>query len=428
MTESSTTRRGVLTAAGATLLAGCSGLDGLSDRSEETISTARLPDMTDDGESEPVVVETVPVEIERDLLAERAQRTNELLATLPLSFGPGDIPNGHVRERLVDAADDASSYTDDARTAQSRLTALQSLRRARSHARYAAAGWAYAEEGTTVADLQSEHDAVVRDAESFESDHTHLGADAVEAVIVHARIEQNLDRVFDDRDPTSSVDTADLLPVAEWGEHAEFARGLVDDSRYLFEQFTGSLPADAGSIEDQLTTAGESLVDELQRRRDELPPEPTRDGRDLKWRLRYRMRDEAESRAGYTSDAPGPAKTVLVGVEGLTDFLAYDRILGRIEDGEQFGIEAAADVHEARERAVDAIRTSLEESPRSELARPVLADAAVAVTAADEELARLRGDVRPTRLHDPVRRYIAATARARSVPTATQQVLDALDT
>lgn len=423
----STTRRGVLAATGATLLAGCSGLDGLQDRSEATISTAGLPDVTDDGESEPVVVETVPVAIEREVLAERAQRTNELLARLPLSFGPDDVPNGHVRERLVDAADDASSHVDDARSARSRLTALQSLRRARSHARYAAAGWAYVEDGTTVEDLQSEYETVARDADAFESDHTYLGEDAVEAVLVHARIEENLDRVSADGDPTSPVDTGELLPVAEWGEHAEFARGLVDDSRYLYGRFSDSLPDDAPTVEDQLTTAGESLVDDLQRRRAELPPEPTQAEQTLGWRLRYRMRDEAESRARYIPDAPGPASAILIGVAGITDFLAYDRIVERIEGGERFGIEAAADVHDARERAVDAIRSALAESPRSALARPALADAAVTVAAADEELARLRGDVRPTRLHDPVRRYVAATARARSVSTATREALDALE-
>ena len=39
---------------------------------------------------------------------------------------------------------------------------------------------------------------------------------------------------------------------------------------------------------------------------------------------------------------------------------------------------------------------------------------------------RYRGDVGLAQLNDPVRRYIAATMRARSVPTANQQVLNAL--
>lgn len=427
MPEPTATRRGVLAATGATLLAGCSELDRLRDQSDESISTARLPDVTDDGEAEPIVVETVPVEIGRDLLSDRAARTNELLTTLPLSFGPADVPNGRIRERLVGAADEASSAVDEARTARSRLEALRSLRRARSEARYAAAGWGYVDDGTTVDDLQAEHETVVEDAESFEADHAYVGEDAIEAVLVHARIERNLEGVLDDREPDRSVDSSELLAVAEWGEHVERARGHLDDGRYLYDRFSASLPDDAGSIEEQLSSAAESLVEDLQRRRDELPPEPTEHEQTLEWRLRYRMRDEAESRARYAPDAPGPASTILVGVDGVTDFLAYDRILERLEDGDQFQVESAADVHDARERAVEAIRTALEESPRSGLARSVLADAAFGVSAADEQLARLSGDVRPARLNDPVRRYVAATARARSVPTATRQAIDALE-
>lgn len=427
MRGTSATRRGLLAAAGGTLLAGCSGLDGLSNRSDEGIPTSRLPDVTDDGESEPVVVETVPIAVERELLAERARRATDLLGTLPMSFGPGDVPNGHVRERLVDAADEASGYVEDARTAKSRLTALQSLRRARSHARYAAAGWAFVEDGTTEADLESEHDEVVQDARSLQSERSYLGEDPVEAVVLHARIERNLEPVLEDRDPSTPADTGELLAVAEWGEHAESRRGLVEDSRYLYGRFADSLPADAGSVEETLTTAADSLVEELERRRGALPADPTEGDRELAWRLRYRLRDAAESSASYAADAQGPASAVLTGTEGLADFMAYDRIRERIEDGERFGAEEAADVVDARTRAVEAIRTSLEGSPRSELARPVLADAAASVAAADEELARIRGSVRPARLDDPVRRYVAATARARSVPAAVQQVLDVLD-
>lgn len=426
MRETSATRRGVLAAAGGALLAGCSGLDEFSDSSDERIPSARLPDVTDDGESQPVVVETMPIDIERTLLAERVQRTTDLLATVPMSFGADDVPNGHVRTQLVEAGEDASGYIDDARSAQSRLTAVRSLQRARSEARFAAAGWGFVEDGTTETALRSEHEAVVEDAQSLRSDHAYLGKDSVEAVLVHAEVEQHLESVLQDRTPSRSVNTDELLTVAEWGEHTEYARARVDDGRYLYDRFRGSLPADAGSIEETLTTAGESLVDELQRRKSDLPAEPTEGDRDLVWRLRYRLRDAAESSARHAADEPGPASTVSRGAEGLTDFLANERIRGRIDDGEQFAVEEAADVHDARDQAVEALQAALEESPRPALARPILADAARLVVAADEELARLRGTVRPARLHDPVRRYITATARARSVPTACQQVLDAL--
>ena len=427
MREASATRRGVLAAAGGALLAGCSGLDGITGGADEEIRTTRLPDVTDDGESQPVAVETMPIEVERTLLAERVQRATDLLATLPMSFGADDVPNGYVRTQLVEAAEDASGYVEDARTAQSRLAAMRSLQRARSKARYAAAGWGFVEDGTTEAALQSEHEAVVADAHSLRSDHAYLGEDPVEAVLVHAEVEQHLESVLQDRTPSRSMNTDELLTVAEWGEHTEYARARVDDGRYLYEQFSESLPADAGSMEQPLTTAGESLVDELQRRKSDLPAEPTEGDHKLVWRLRYRIRVSAESNARNAGSEPGPASTVLRSARGLTDFRAYDRIRDRIDGGEQFGVEEPADVHDARDQAVEAIRTALDESPRTALARPVLADAAQQVVAADEELARLRGTVRPARLDDPIRRYVTAAARARSVPAACQEVLDVLE-
>lgn len=426
MRETSATRRGVLAAAGGALLAGCSGIDEFRGESDAEIPSSRLPDVTDDGESQPVVVETMPIEIERSVLAERVQRTTDLLATLPMSFGADDVPNGYVRTQLVEATEDASEYIRDARTAQSRLTAMRSLQRARSEARFAAVGWAFVEDGTTETALQSEHEAVVEDAQSLKTDHAYLGEDPVEAVLVHAEVEQHLESVLRDRTPSRSVNTDELLTAAEWGEHTESARAQVDDGRYLYDRFRESLSADAGSIEETLTTAGESLVDELQRRTSNLPAEPTEGDHDLVWRLRYRIRDAAESSAKYAGDEPGAASTVLRSADGLRDFLAYERIRDRIDDGEQFGVEDAADIHDARDQAVEAIRTALDESPRAALARPVLADAAQQIVAADEELARLRGTVQAARLDDPIRRYVTATARARSAPIACQEVLDTL--
>ena len=428
MRDSASTRRGFLTVAGATLLAGCSGLDQFSESPPESVPSSRLPDVGDDGDSDPTVVDSVPVDIERVRLEETTQRVTALLGTLPVPFGPDAIPNGHVRQRLVDAATDATERVEDARTAQSRLTALQSLREARSRARYAAAGWAFVDSGTTKEELQTEHRQVVSKARSVRTNHEYLGTDLVRAVLVHARVEQNLERVFDDRGPSGRGGSGPLLTVAERGEYAESARALVADSRYLYGRFTSSLPADAGTVEQALTTAAESVGDDLRSRREELPAEPTESDDELTWRLQYRLRDAAASGAEQVAEAVGPASAVLARMEGLTDFLAYDRVRGRIEDGEQFRVEDASGVREARSRALEAIRTGLEQSPRPELARPVLADAAATVAYADEELSRYRGDVRVARLDDPVRRYAAATARARSVPAACRQVLDALET
>lgn len=425
--NTSSTRRGFLAATGTTLLAGCNALDTVSDGSTETVPSSRLPDVADDGGTDPVVAETIPITVEQDELNAARERVTDLLATLPLPFGPGDVPNGYVRHRLLDAASDATGYVEDARTAASPLSALRSLREARTHARYAAAGWAFVEQETTAAELRTEREETVTEVQQFQANHEYLGTDPVRAALVHAPIERNVEHVLVDEPPHPRERSGAVLTAAEWGEHAESARTLLADSRYLFDQFSSSLPADAGTIGETLATTAESIADDLGQRRGELPPEPTEGDRELVWRLRDRLRDDAERAARGVDDAPGPASALLAATEGLTDALAYDRLEDRIEGGERFGVEDASGVETARSAALEAIRTALAESPRPELVRPVLADAATTVRFADEQLAGFHGDVRLTQLDHPIRRYTTATLRARSVSTACRQVIDALE-
>ena len=427
MRDGSSTRRGFLVAIGATLLAGCSELDQFSDASSELISSHRLPNAVEDGDAEPIVVDTVPVDIERDRLTETGQRVSALLGTLPVPFGPGDIPNGHIRRQLVNAANDASTHVENARTAQNRLLAFQSLRQARKDARYAAAGWAFVERDLTEETVRTEHQQAVSTAQSFQADHEYVGTDPIDAALVHARIEQNLDAVLIEQSPPSYGNSGPLLTVAEWGEQAESATALVADSRYLYDRFTSSLPTDAGTVEATLRTTVETVVGDLRNRREELPAEPTEDDHELVWRLRYRLHDAAESSVAHRTRTNGPASALLTATKGLTNFLAYDRLRKRINDGEEFSVEGASTVRERRSQALEAIQTALNRSPRPALARPLLADEATTIAFADEELSRYCGDVGLARLNDPVRRYIAATMRARSVPTANQQVLNALE-
>lgn len=425
--ESSATRRGLLTAAGATLLAGCSGLGGSSNDESEPISAFRLQEIVPNSESEPIVADSRPVAIERDRLTAATRRVSELVDELPVPFGPESVPNGYIRQQLTDAATDATDSVTAARNAGSRLVALDRLRRARADARFAAAGWAFVESGVTEAELQAAHREIVADAESARADIEYLGTDPVAAALVYALPETSLDSVLDDRRQPPHGESNQLLTVAEWGKRVESARAHVDDAQYLSEQYQLSLPDGTVSVEASLSAAVETLTDDLRSRREDLPPEPTDDDNHLLWRLRYNLRDSAAYSLEGVTDAPGPASGLLAATEGLTDQLAHDRLQDSIDDGATFGATEATAVQDRRTQAVDAIRTALEASPRPALARPILADAAQSVSFADERLREYDGDVRPERLDDQLFQYISARLRARSVATACQQTLDALD-
>ena len=419
----STTRRGLLAAAGTVLLAGCSELRSGSD--DDRISSYHLPDHTDDGDAEPVIVETLPLAIEQAELTARAERTTALLGTLPLPLTAEDIPNGYVRMQLLDAAERAGTYLDEARGARNRFAALQYLRRARAQARYAAAGWAYTEGEATESALEDEHDTAVEDAESLQSEQAYRGDDPVRAALVYGTVERDLHYAVEARDPHHRADDT-LLAVAEWGEHAERARATVDDSRYLYDRFLDSLPEDAGSVEGTLETAAESVADDLETRRQALQPVPTDAHERRFYRLRHELRDSVEDGAKRVAGAPGPASAVLTATTSLVGAMAYDRVLERLEGENGIELKDAEDVRAARETAVEALTTALAESRRPALVRPTLADAAWQVAYADEELARFNGDLRVERLDSPVGRYVRATAQARSAPGACEQVLDAL--
>lgn len=427
MTEPSTTRRGVLSVAGATLLAGCSALDSRIDDDDEEISVLRLREVVPESADDPIVVEGLPVEIEQAHLAASAQRVDDRLADLPIPFGPESVPNGHIRRRLTEAAEEATDRVAEARTAPSRLVALDRLQWARSEARYAAAGWAFVDRGLTEADLRNERQAIVDEADSFDSEFAYLGSDPVTAALVYGQAERLLDSVLGDRYTPDPGEMSQLLAVAEWGDHVESVRVQLDDARYLYDQYQSTLPEDAGSVDETLSAATETLRTDIQRRQKDIPPEPDGDDR-LRWRLWDEIHNDADVSTEQVYDPIGPASGLLAATEGLTALLAADRLGDRFDDGETLGAETAADVRDARSAAVDAITSALDESPRDDLARPMLADAARAVRFADDRLVEFDRDVRPSRLDHPLVEYTAATLRARGVPAACETVLDALDT
>lgn len=421
MHRRSTTRRAFVAAAGAAALAGCSDA-GSGGQSDEEIPPTELPDVPDEGEAVPVVGDDLPVDIERDHLAEAAGRVTELLEPLPLPLGPEAVPNGVVSGELATAAAEARSGVETARSSPTRLSALASLRRARTEARFAAEGWAFVEDDRTAAALREELAAAADEAEAFRANREYVGDDPVRAAVVHARIERYLDRAADRGGPSAVERSNDLLTVAEWGDHAESAQAHLSDARYLDDRFTASLSS-SRDLGPTFADAADALRETLRERRRELPSPPTDGGdRDLAVDIQYRLRSDADDAVDRVLDADRPATAVLGAVEGLVDVLAYGRIRRRADEEGDLRPQDGADVRRVRSAALEAVPAALETAPRPALGREILSEVAERLTFADDELRRTRRAVRPAALDDAVRRYLAATARARSVPEATERV------
>jgi hypothetical protein len=419
------TRRGLVALAGTSLLAGCTGLAGLGDGESPTIRAYDLPDVDPDGELEPAVPESVPVDIAADHFDAARNRVTTLLSDLPTPLGPEEIPNGYVRERLSDAATDATDGLDDARDAPTELVALASLQRARSQARYAAAGWAVADRDLSAETLEREYGRTVSEARGVREAHEYLGTDPVRAALVHARIEDTLARAIDSRAPRAEDNR--LLYVAEWGETAESANAHLDDARHLDERFTASLPADAGTVEATLAGGAEALLEEVRSRRSELPPEPTAEEWALPERAIGDLRREADDGVAQIADANGPASAAIDANRRLTRFRALDRLQERIDDGELSRPRSAGAVREIRSTAYETLNAALEESPAPDLTRTALTSAAWRVASADRELARYEGEIDASRLDTTIADYVVATAIGRAAPDVSGRTVETLE-
>jgi hypothetical protein len=417
----------MLALAGTSAVAGCQSLDGLAGDTESTISVYDLPDIDEASARRQIVPPSVPVTIEPAYVADTRDRVTALLSELPTPFGPAAIPNGYVRQRLTDAADDATDGLDDARTAQTDLQALQSLQNAREQARYAAAGWAMADQGLSAAPLRREHRQAVADAESFRDAHEYVGTDLVRATLVHARIEDALRRLTDDTQPHVHEDGA-LLTVAGWGETAESAQATLADARHLDTQFTASLPDDAGTVEDALAGAAETLAADLRARQSDQPPQPTAEDWGVAEHVVAELRREARETPEDGAATSRPASAVVDATERIAHARALSTVQERIDAGEITRVESAEALRAIRTTAYETLGTALDESPAPELARTVVSDVSWRVSSGDRELGRIDRDVPAGRLDDIVEDYVVVAAVARATPAACRQTVDALET
>ncbi|MGB9951441.1 hypothetical protein ACOZ4F_03440 [Haloarcula marismortui] len=416
------TRRGMLALAGASAIAGCGSFGTTG--SEPTIDAYDLPDVRRNEELESPVPPSVPVDVAASHFEAARERVRSLLATLPTPLGPDEIPNGHVRQHLTDAASTASDGLDEARTARTELVALRELRSAREHARYAAAGWSVADRGRTDAPFREEHSQTVLAAREAMQAHEYVGTDPVRAALVHARIETALQRA-NETDGRPRADS-ELLAVAEWGERAESAQAYLDDARHLGSQFEAALPDDSGTLEPVLTAGAQTLLAAVRDRREDLPPEGTAGDRTPGRMVLEDLRWEAENGTSGLSEAIGPASAVVDATGRLARFRALERMETRREAGELARPTDAAAVRDIRRTARDALTAALESSAPSELVRTVLVDAGYEVMSADRYLSEHRGEVSASALDRGVAGYWHATALARAAPPAARQAVQAL--
>ncbi|EMA30917.1 hypothetical protein [Halobiforma nitratireducens] len=155
---------GVGTATGA-VLAGCSELPGMDDSDTSVqFAASEVDDVLVETELTPPEVRwPVPVEPAPAAVDDALERVASLVAEVPESLTPDDVPNGVVRAEIGEQRDEATARRDELAdaTGTDRYRAYRQSREAREAARHAATSWLAigADREELVAELRDEYSA-----------------------------------------------------------------------------------------------------------------------------------------------------------------------------------------------------------------------------------------------------------------------------
>lgn len=366
---SAPTRRGFLALAGGVALAGCGGLDSLSNDEPTRIDAEALKRAVS-GET-PSVPERFPVAVEASAVDDRAAAARESLSSVPAPLGAEEVPNGAIRAELTEMREEATEALDAVSAADSPAAALSSTRRAREAAAAAATAWRAVDGTVDSDDVRARIPAVRSDLDAFRTRWRYVGDGPIRAVLAHAEVEDRVAyagrRLARGGERARAVSETPIS-VGESAGDVAAARASLTDGAYLFDRFDASL-ADARPVGAGLRRAGEALTETVNDRRGELPAvaadpssyvDPDVEGTAVGYALAD-LRDDIDYADGIDVErATGQrANVVLSAFWTLTRVRAFQRLRERVDGGDYVAVESAEDVRTMRESAVRAVERAL---------------------------------------------------------------------
>jgi len=447
------TRRRLLAVAGAAALGGCAGFGVSGDEAETPLDSTAVA--TAVSGSLPVVSEPFPVTVaDAHLSASRSAAQaplDELPDPIPSTAPPDEATRTMVRRSVEDTRENLSA-AEDAETARERLGELRDARYAAAHA---AATWAFATDELTREAVRERGRTLERAVEEFVAARSLVGdpADPVRALLVHSLVESltvsaandavpgwsDYERVSSDAPTADDAEARQLPDARAVGERAGTiaeGRARLGDARHIGERFADSL-VDSASMEPLFADARESLTATFDSHLADIPgPDATgaelvgTDAGDIDRAVESALR-QLHGDAHYVAErgeTGNPALAVLARYDGIATVTAYRSLRERVADGEELGVDSAADLRERREEAISAIEDALDASADRRLARELLAYPVARMASTD---ASLREWDQPTlqqaAVGDQARYYVEYAALARATPAAVDETLAALD-
>ncbi|SFB99482.1 hypothetical protein SAMN05444422_103408 [Halobiforma haloterrestris] len=265
-----------LAGVGGVALAGCSALPW----NDETSSSVRFSA----GDVEAALEDVDPVEFswpvpvrpDSTALEAALERVDTLLAEVPDGLDPEDVPNGVVRNGIVEQRDEAVAGRDDAAdaTGDAQYRALRESRSARQAARHALTSWLavrFEDEDDTdrrtrlLEELRDERGSVrsvARDRhDGIEYRGTDTGDGRLRASLYAYRRESDLGRAAATLDRWSVAASDDPLELGEGAGTLEHATATVDVWEHLDERYRADLQDDGADLEPAFEDALERSIE-----------------------------------------------------------------------------------------------------------------------------------------------------------------------
>ncbi|TMT86255.1 transposase [Haloterrigena sp. H1] len=259
------TRRRFLAGLGAVssvAVAGCSTLPWEDDGTATSLRMSSAEAGSVRTDDEPMIEWPAPIRPAESALEDGLERVDALLADVPDSLGPDDVPNGVVRESIAEKRDVAIDTREDGAdaTGAAQYHAFRETRDAREAARHAATTWLAidAERQPLVAELRDERDAVnaaVTDRhEALEYRGTDTAEGRLRACLYYYQHETDLAQADRILDRWSVAEADDVLKLGESASTLEFATATTTvwehlDARWLADDETVGLES---TFEDAL--------------------------------------------------------------------------------------------------------------------------------------------------------------------------------
>lgn len=427
-------RRAVLAGFGATIAGSLAGCTVFSDEDDSPPLIAPTSIGRVLSESAPDVERPAPVQPSATAIEAGLDRCDELLASVPASVSPDEVPNGVVREDIETTRERALERRESVSTAPDRFRALTTLRNARRSAREAATAFE-AVEDDLVDDVETERNTLHTTVGTRVTQIEYEGEDIERTLLLAVRLEDALTSAR--RRVQRGLRTTDpgVLDVGDLAGDVEFAAATLDAVDALVDQHV-ERTEDSIAFGDAFERALDTSVRSLSRADvpdQETTPEQLVGDRAARRDVNALITEALRSVTGQRDDIVTEFEEGRL-ASGLDrafvlerDLRALDAVVERVVDGEFPELDGPERLRSERDAAIAAIESVPVSTSEQSLAGDVFARTLERLHWIDDEVQRHVDRDRDVDLTWEYAQYAHVRARLEAVPDVAETLRTRLE-